>query len=168
MKSEPTSEMVARRIRTLRKARGWTLSDVESLSRGAISAVSLGSYERCDRAISLRRLTELADFFGVPLTHLLSEPKKSQNCPTQAALIIDLRSMKSISKRPENRNNGLLVALTALVTSIAHRRGDWNAEVMSLRQSDLTTLALMTMSNEEEIVGMLKRMKLLFTGPDRP
>lgn len=168
MESEPTLEMVARRIRTIRKTRGWTLSDVETLSRGAITAVALGSYERCDRAISLRRLTELANFFEVPLTHLLCEPRNNQNSPAQTALIIDLRSMKSISKRQENRNNGFLIALTALVTSIAHRRGDWNAEVMSLRQGDLTTLALMTMSNEEEIVGLLKRMKLLFTGTDRP
>ena len=168
MESNPIQELIALRIRALRKGRGWTLSEVESLSRGAISAVSLGSYERCDRAISLRRLTELAKFFEVPLTHLLTDPKKSQSHPTQTPLIIDLRRMKFVTKRPESRNNALILAVTTLVASIAQRRGDWNAEVMSLRQSDLTTLALMTMSNEEEIFELLGRMNLLFTGRDRP
>lgn len=168
MRSEPTPQTIAQRIRRLRKTRGWTLSDVEARSRGSITAVALGSYERGDRALSVRRLIELAKFFEVPLDHLLSEPQKNQNSTLQAGLIIDLRRMKLLSENENTRSDGILVALTALVTSIAHRRGDWNAEVMSLRQSDLSTLSLMTMNSEEEMVEWLEQKKLLFTGLDHP
>ncbi len=168
MKTDPIQEIIARQIRTLRKARGWSLSEVESKSRGSISAVALGSYERCDRAISLRRLVEIAAFFDVPLAHFLGQPKRSSGPDQATPLVIDLRRLKALSKNLNARGDATVIALTTLVTSIAHRRGDWNAEVMSLRQSDLSTLSLMTMTAEEDVKQSLIRMKLLLTGPNHP
>ena len=168
MRNEPTQEIIAHQIRTLRKARGWSLSQVETLSKGEISAVALGSYERCDRAISLRKLNEIAQFFEVPLLYLFGEAKRSSGTDHMSPLVIDLRRMKTLSKNLSTRGDGILIALTTLVTSIAHRRGDWNAEVMSLRQSDLLTLSLMTMKPEDEVRQSLLQFKLLLIGPDHP
>ena len=130
--------------------------------------MALGSYERCDRAISLRKLAEIAAVFEVPLTHLLGQAKAGAGPDQATPLVIDLRRMKALSKILNARGDATLIALTTLVTSIAHRRGDWNPEVMSLRQSDLTTLSLMTMEQEEELKQRLIKMKLLFTGPNHP
>ncbi len=168
MSPDSIQEIIARQIRALRKARGWSLSQVESMSRGSISAVALGSYERCDRAISVRKLVEIAQFFDVPLTHLLGQAKRVTGPDQITPLVIDLRRMKAVSKNLNARGDATLIALTTLVTSIAHRRGDWNAEVMSLRQSDLSTLSLMTMISEEEVKQSLNTMKLLLTGPNHP
>src|SRR5487761_2077386 len=160
MKTDPTAETIARQIRALRKARGWSLSQVESISKGSISAVALGSYERCDRAISLRRLIEIAQFFEVPLTYLLGQAKTGTSPDQMAPIVIDLRRVKALSKNLNARGDATLIALTTMVTSIAHRRGDWNAEVMSLRHSDLSTLSLMTMKPEEDVKQSLDKMKL--------
>ena len=165
---EPTQEIIAHQIRALRKRRGWSLSAVETLSKGAISAVSLGSYERCDRAISLRRLNEIAKFFEVPLLYLLGEAKSMTGSDQLTPLVVDLRRMKVLSLNLNARGDVTLIALTTLVTSIAHRRGDWNSEVMSLRRNDLLTLSLMTMKPEEDVRHILTKFKLLLTGPDLP
>lgn len=168
MRNEPTQEIIAHQIRALRKARGLSLSKVETQSKGAISAVALGSYERCDRAISLRRLSEIAEFFEVPLVYLLGATKSKTGSDQMAPLVVDLRRMKALSKNLNTRGDVTLISLTTLVTSIAHRRGDWNAEVMSLRQSDLLTLSLMTMKPEEDVKQSLTKFKLLLTGPNHP
>ncbi len=168
MKTDPTQEIISRQIRALRKARGWSLAEVESLSKGSISAVALGSYERCDRAISLRKLVEIATFFEVPITHLLGQAKRSDGPEQATPLVIDLRRMKALSKNLNARGDAALIAVTTLIASIAHRRGDWNCEVMSLRQSDLSTLSLMTMKPEEDVKQSLITMKLLLTGLNHP
>ena len=57
---EEIEELCAQRLRDLRRSRGLTLDQCESMSGGVIKAVVLGSYERGTRAISLARLTQLA------------------------------------------------------------------------------------------------------------
>ncbi len=168
MKVDPLQEAVSNQIRSLRKARGWSLSDVESLTQGNITAVALGSYERGDRTVSLRRLSEIANFYEVPLPYLLGAGKCKGSSTRMTPLAIDLRKLKTLSENSSNRSDPTLIALTTLVTSIAHRRGDWNAEVMSLRQSDLLTLSLMTMMSEEDQMQALIKCELLLTAPNRP
>ena len=48
-------EEVAHAIRLARKQKGWTLKEVEEQSQGRWKAVVIGSYERCDRALSLNK-----------------------------------------------------------------------------------------------------------------
>ena len=40
---------------------------------GRWKAVVVGSYERGDRAVTVQRLAELAEFYGVPVYELLPE-----------------------------------------------------------------------------------------------
>ncbi len=157
MKEEPrdlytqsTPRAFATRIRALRRARGWTLLDIEKESKGVITAVSMGAYERGARSLSLRKCIEIATLFGQPLSAILDqnsiEPKQLIEERQKLRLIVDIRALYKNSL-PEG--NLSLDFLRAYVKEIAHRRNDWNGEVISLRESDLETLSIaLTMSSE--------------------
>ena len=59
------------RLRAIRTQQGLSLHGVEQKSQGRWKAVVVGSYERGDRAVTVQRLAELADFYGVPVQELL-------------------------------------------------------------------------------------------------
>src|SRR5689334_25235703 len=59
------------RLRAIRTQQGLSLHGVEEKSQGRWKAVVVGSYERGDRAVTVQKLAELADFYGVPVAELL-------------------------------------------------------------------------------------------------
>ncbi len=61
------------KLRAIRTQQGLSLHGVEDKSQGRWKAVVVGSYERGDRAVTVQRLSELADFYGVPVAELLPE-----------------------------------------------------------------------------------------------
>ena len=61
------------RLRAIRTQQGLSLHGVEEKSEGRWKAVVVGSYERGDRAVTVQRLSELAEFYGVPVNELLPE-----------------------------------------------------------------------------------------------
>jgi transcriptional regulator with XRE-family HTH domain len=82
----PTIATVCAKLRYVRQLKGWTLADVETKSYGKHKAVVIGSYERGQRTISVKKLIELARFYGVPITDFFGIPE--QNDKSQA--LIDL------------------------------------------------------------------------------
>lgn len=166
--TQPSAISIAERLRTLRRERGWSLADVERISKGSVKAVVLGSYERCDRTLSLNRAIELADIFAIPLNHLLAAPEISAPVPTRATLMVDLRRARSLAENSDETEDQVLQTFTSFIAWIATRRCDWNGEVMSLREGDLSTLALMAMVNESELLDWLTRNKVLATELNRP
>ncbi len=154
--TQPTPESVSFKLRQLRKARGWSLQDIEDLTQGRLKAVVLGSYERGDRALSIKRAIEIATFYGVPVTALLQtqDPQESKN---SHLLILDLRRLTQVGQPHEEKH----VALLHFVRTIAAARSDWNGEVMSLRSADLETLSLMSRCSQKEIGSWLNQEKLL-------
>src|SRR3954449_11939071 len=78
------------RLRPIRTQQGLSLHGVEEKSRGRWKAVVVGSYERGDRAVTVQRLAELAEFYGVPIQELLPEGI-SPGTPVEASakIIID-------------------------------------------------------------------------------
>ena len=58
-------------LRKIRLLKGFTLKDVEEKSKGKWKAVVIGSYERGNRALTIKKAIVLADFYQVPLGHLL-------------------------------------------------------------------------------------------------
>ena len=64
--TQPLIAQINERLRGVRLAAHLTLLDVERLSKGAIGSVALGSYERGTRALSLKKIIELASFYEVP------------------------------------------------------------------------------------------------------
>jgi transcriptional regulator with XRE-family HTH domain len=160
--TQATQISIARRIRRLRKARGWTLADVQVRSHGVIKAVVLGSYERGDRSMSIERAIEIADLFGIPLAELLTEPMPSsvEDGPLGVrvdALVVDLRKVALTNYEKNDSSEPLSLFLACIIG----KRQDWNGEVLSLRASDLEILSLMMFKSQESVMSWLNKYRLL-------
>jgi transcriptional regulator with XRE-family HTH domain len=146
------NELVAlqSRLRAIRVSKGLTLAQVSSLSKGSISAIALGSYERGDRSLSTQKLFEISQIYGVPVVELLSSPSKGID---SGRVIIDLRKL-SINQDSSTE------APLKIIQRIAAMRHDWNGEVISLRSTDVTMLKIFADYSEEEIETFLRNFAL--------
>ena len=124
------------RLRAIRTQQGLSLHGVEEKSQGRWKAVVVGSYERGDRAVTVQRLSELADFYGVPVAELLPEGHSIAAAPEAAArIIIDLEQLSSVPREQS-------APLARYAATIQSQRGDYNGRVLSIRQEDLRSLAV--------------------------
>ena len=138
---------IAAALRKVRKTKGWTLREVEEKSAGKWKAVVIGSYERCDRALSLNKAVALSKFYGVPLDELLGlAQSKSQHSLSEPRVIIDIRSLTALTKRDE-----YITAFKTFITHLCTKRRDWNGEVISLRRQDISLLGLLFNKSEAEV-----------------
>lgn len=157
----PTIESISSRLRSIRTTKGLSLSDVERASHRSIRAVVLGSYERGDRALTLKKAIIIAAFYGVPLTYLIQEP--SADTGLREAPVLDLRRLRQImadGKQMEQASFQLRAIIT-FISGIIQRRNDWNGEVLSLRATDLQLLALAVGISSPAITELLTFEKLL-------
>src|SRR6059058_2162363 len=94
----PTSyaKALGQRLRAIRMQQGLSLHGVEEKSRGRWKAVVVGSYERGDRAVTVQRLAELADFYGVPVAELLPEGASVVTVEASPKIIIDLEQLSQV------------------------------------------------------------------------
>ena len=76
----PQYAAVCRNLRDIRKARDLSLLDVEKASRGLITAVTLGSYERGNRLLNISKALLIAEFYGVTITKLLDPDARCSKC----------------------------------------------------------------------------------------
>ena len=123
------------RLRSIRTQQGLSLHAVEERSQGRWKAVVVGSYERGDRAVTVQRLSELADFYGVPVSALMPDSEVAPATEAPAKLIIDLEALSQVYAE----RAGPLARYAATIQS---QRGDYNGKVLSIRQEDLRTLAV--------------------------
>jgi transcriptional regulator with XRE-family HTH domain len=88
-------------LRKIRKSKGLSLRQVEILSNGKYKPITIGSYERGTRAISVNRLIELAELYEVPITEFFGA--SSTNQPAKMALIPfdDLVELFALRSRKE-------------------------------------------------------------------
>jgi len=156
--TQPTTESVAARLRTIRKSRGWTLHDIEDRTGGSIKAVVMGSYERGTRAISLARALELANLFAIPISDLLSEPNLRNYENPHFRRFDQRRIGKLLSESDDER----LGKLNNFLVAIAARRGDWNGEILSLRSTDLDTLTLILEMSQSQLTDWLRQENIAF------
>ena len=123
------------RLRAIRTQQGMSLHGVEERSTGRWKAVVVGSYERGDRAVTVQRLAELADFYGVPVGALLPDAGGGTVVEAPPRLVIDLEKLARI---PADRS----APLARYTATIQSQRGDYNGRVLSIRQEDLRSLAV--------------------------
>ena len=71
------AQQLGNRLRSIRQQQGLSLHGVEEKSNGRWKAVVVGSYERGDRAVTVPKLADLAEFYGVPLAELLPSSRGS-------------------------------------------------------------------------------------------
>ncbi len=140
----------SQKLRQIRKSKGWSLQDVELKSKGKWKAVVVGSYERSDRAISLKKAIDLMDFYQVPITELFAEKVTFSGASfITNTIIIDQRALS-------NSTDAQIFGTKRMISSLAARRKDWNGEVLSLRSSDLKFLSILLDLSDDETMKYLK------------
>jgi transcriptional regulator with XRE-family HTH domain len=137
------------RLRAIRTQQGLSLHGVEDKSQGRWKAVVVGSYERGDRAVTVQRLSELADFYGVPVSELLPEGAAIASAAEPAPrLVIDLEQLSAV---PQQQS----APLARYAATIQSQRGDYNGRILSIRQEDLRSLAVIYDASPSELTEQL-------------
>lgn len=139
------------RLRAIRQQQGLSLHGVEERSDGRWKAVVIGSYERGDRAVTVQKLAELADFYGVPVTELLPDSSPAAAADPPPRLVLDLERLGQVP--PEKAG-----PLARYAAAIQAQRGDYNGRILSIRQDDLRTLAVIY----DEQPGVLAEQLILW------
>lgn len=141
---------LGRRLRSIRMMQGLTLADVEERSHGEWKAVVVGSYERGDRSVTVARLSELADFYGVPISHLLPGEDEDQR---RDRVTVDLVALEEAG--PDFQT------LLRYVRRIQQERGDYNGRMLTLRLDDLRTVATAEGNDAEHLLDQLRSRDLV-------
>jgi transcriptional regulator with XRE-family HTH domain len=121
--------------------------------------VVVGSYERGDRAVSVQRLAELADFYGVPVSDLL--PPEDSAITTGGSTSTPLSRIVLNLDRVSTLSDGQSDILQRFTSSIQRQRGDIGARTLPVRYEDLRTLALMYDTSIESLTERLVRWQVL-------
>ena len=145
------------RLRSIRQQQGLSLHGVEKKSGGRWKAVVVGSYERGDRAVTVQKLQELAEFYGVPVHELLpgAGPLGGAGEPPPR-LVLDLERLHDL-----DLSEAMLLARFA--ATIQAQRGDYNGKVLSIRQDDMRTLAVLYDEPPSELAERFVQWGVLHT-----
>jgi transcriptional regulator with XRE-family HTH domain len=144
------------RLRRIRQQKGMSLQDVQHSSKGRWKAAVVGAYERGDRNVTVARLAELAEFYGVPLGELIpgGEAQAPGKPPERKRVVLDLAGLERV---PENDRD----ALARFTSAIQVQRGDFNGRVLTIREDDLLSLALLYQTTANELSQRLAEWGLL-------
>ncbi|MFC1416005.1 transcriptional regulator BldD [Streptacidiphilus cavernicola] len=133
--SSDYAKQLGGKLRAIRTQQGLSLHGVEEKSQGRWKAVVVGSYERGDRAVTVQRLAELAEFYGVPVQELLPGSTPGGAAEPPPRLVLDLERLSAVPSEKAG-------PLQRYAATIQSQRGDYNGKVLSIRQDDLRTLAV--------------------------
>jgi transcriptional regulator with XRE-family HTH domain len=158
MFTEITPAQVGARLRSIRRSRSLSLSEVEHLSQGELKAVVLGSYERGSRNLTIKRAIEIARIYNIPVAEILSE-KSGAVSTTVPRLMLDIRALQRGAVIESELN--ARAKLSQFLRKIVEDRQDWNGEIITLRESDLGTISLLLQLEKAEIVQWLRTSGIL-------
>jgi transcriptional regulator with XRE-family HTH domain len=145
------------RLRNIRLQKGMSLQDVQQASGGKWKAAVVGAYERGDRNVTVARLSELADFYGVPVSEILPEEAQGKVISSgngRRRVVLDL---ESLSKVPEGDRD----PLARFTSAIQVKRGDFNGRVLTIREDDLMALSLLYQTTADDLARRLDEWGLL-------
>lgn len=143
------------RLRRIRVQKGMSLHDVQQASEGKWKAAVVGAYERGDRNITVARLSDLADFYGVPVSEILPEDRDGMKAPeARRRVVLNLTGMDRI---PEAHRD----AMHRFATAIQIQRGDFNGRVLTIREDDLMALSIVYGTSPSELSQRLEEWGLL-------
>jgi hypothetical protein len=97
----------------------------------------------------ISRLGEIARILGVDVMYLLGQQPNQRKLPQD--LTLDLRAIR----RPNFANPARLELLVNYCAGIVKKRNDWNGEVLSIRESDLTNLSFAMAIEQVELLHWL-------------
>ena len=147
------------RLRAVRRQLGMTLEQVEQRSQGRFKMVVVGSYERADRAITVQKLAELAEVYGLRTEQLL--PGDGAAVPAAGGgrkLQIDLQRLAALPPRQAG-------PLARYASTIQSQRDDYNGKILTIRERDLQSLAVVYDVQPDNLTGMLLGWGVLVAEP---
>jgi transcriptional regulator with XRE-family HTH domain len=143
---ESLNAALGERLRRARRARGWSLLEVEEATDGEFKASVLGAYERGERSLSVARLCRLAELYHVSPSALL--PGVADIADGEP-VVVDLKSAETML--PEQAET-----LDRYLSAIQVMRRDPAGPTLSVRLSDLKVLAaLLDTDNPAEALERL-------------
>lgn len=155
----PIEDDCASKLKALRRNKGLTLEECEIESNGKFKAVVLGSYERGTRAISLAKLSQLADFYEVPIAYFFSTKSYSD----EFRWVFDLRRLKE-----HNDGKFPLNFISNSLAHIAQLRSDWEGEILSIRESDRISFEIVLGTERDNQIERLKAMRIILDRASAP
>jgi transcriptional regulator with XRE-family HTH domain len=151
------AKQLGSRLRAIRQQQGLSLQGVEEKSEGRWKAVVVGSYERGDRAVTVNRLAELAEFYRVPVSELLPEGTPIQ-FDFAGKIVLDLEKLY-------DHQDDDLAHVARYARAIQQQRGDYNGRVLSLRAADMQSLAIIYDISPPDLVDRLTDAGILVDDP---
>lgn len=140
---------VGERLRAVRRLRQLSLEEVERRSGGRWSASAIGAYERGFRTLTVERLRDLAEFYGVPIAALLSGEEvivlPETSFPDRPVIDLD-----ALAAEPE------AAPVLRYVRSIAAQRRGWHGPEMTVRTGDVKALCSVLHVDEATLYARLR------------
>lgn len=138
------------RLRRIRIQKNMSLQDVQQASNGKWKAAVVGAYERGDRNVTVAKLAELADFYGVPVSEIIPDdgPTAPGTLDERRRVILDLNNLDNVPSSDRD-------AISRFASAIQVQRGDFNGRVLTIRENDLMSLALLYQTTAKELARRL-------------
>ena len=162
--SQEYAAALGRRLRAVRRQRGLTLQQVEEQSEGRWTVEAVGSYERARRAVTVTRLAELAEFYGLTTAELLPARPATTAPSGGGRFTVDLDRLADLPARQGG-------PLARYASAIQQHRGDHGGTLLTIREQDLQSLAVIYDMEPEALTAMLLHSGVLTidaTGAQHP
>lgn len=152
------AKALGERLRRIRIQKNMSLQDVQQSSGGKWKAAVIGAYERGDRNVTVAKLSELAEFYGVPVSEVLpvEDGPVAPGMDQRRRVVLNLEGLDQVPE--EDRD-----PIRRFATAIQVQRGDFNGRVLTIREDDLMALALLYQTSASELARRLDDWGLLAT-----
>lgn len=151
------ARQLGERLRKIRIQKNMSLQDVQQASEGRWKAAVVGAYERGDRNVTVAKLAELADFYGVPVSEVIPTDAGAAAAGAlegRRKVVLNLESLELV---PETERD----PISRFATAIQVQRGDFNGRVLTIREDDLMALALLYQTSASELHRRLRTWGLI-------
>lgn len=151
------AKALGERLRRIRVQKNMSLQDVQQASSGKWKAAVIGAYERGDRNVTVAKLSELAEFYGVPVSEILPDeggPVAPGSIDQRRRVVLNLEGLDLV---PEDDRD----PISRFATAIQVQRGDFNGRILTIREDDLMALALLYQTSANELARRLDEWGLL-------
>lgn len=139
---------VGERLRVARQLRGLSRREVQENSGGRWKSGAIGMYERGHRAITVVKLAELAEFYQYPVAHFFPDQPIRPTTVDDGSVVLDLRRIPAIFPLPAD-------PLVRYASAIAAQRTGPGAQALTIRASDLISLAVICNVSPAELTRQL-------------